>query len=479
MKIKSIKINMVLNAIKGLMGVIFPLITFPYIIRVLGIDNVGMYTFSDSYVSYFVLLAGLGIGTYAIREGARVRGDQNKIKQLSSELFTINIISMIISYILLIASVLFVHKLENYKAIIFILSLQVIFKTVGIEWIYSIYEDYAYITIRSVLFQILSIVLMFIFVKKPSDTVIYMWIIVFASGLSNCINFLYARKYCKLGLTKSIDFKKHIKPILILFAMTATVTLYVNSDIIILGLMRGDNIVGIYTVSTKIYTVVKTILSSVLIVSIPRLSSLLGSEKRNEFEVVANDVYKTLIAVIFPSMIGIMLLRKEIVYIVGDEDCLRATSSLVLLSIAIIFCMCAWFWGQCVLIPMKQDGKIFTITIISAIINIVLNLILIPFWEENAAAFTTIIAEAFSFLGTWLIGRRYVKTTKLGIYILKVAIGCLVEIIIIISLKQIGLHFVPFVISSIILSVVAYLIVELLLKNEVLMPLLKKITRNK
>lgn len=468
---------MILNAIKGLMGVIFPIITYPYIYRVLGVENIGKYNFSDSYISYFVLLAGLGVGTYAIREGARVRNNKNETDMLTSEIFTINTISMVVSYLFLLLSVLYIPKFYSYKALMLVLSLQVIFKTIGIEWIYSIYEDYTFVTIRSIIFQIIPFVAMFIFVKKPEDTVIYAWIVVISSGISNIINFLYSRKYCKIKLTGKLNLKQHLKPILILFAMTATVTIYVSSDIFILGLLCDDVTVGIYTVSTKIYTVIKTVLSSVLIVSIPRLSSLLGKDDMKEFNDVANDVYKTLFSVMIPSMVGLILLRKVIIIKFFGEKCAQATSSTALLSIALIFCMGAWFWGQCIMVPMKQDGKIFSITVVSALINIVLNLIMIPFWKENAAAFTTILAEAISFTGTYIIGRKYVKINGFWIFVLKIGAGCIGVVLCTIGLKYLISNTILYLIADIILSIIIYLLIEVLVRNEALIPILKKIRK--
>jgi len=145
-KNKSIKVNMILNAIKGLMSIFFPLISFPYVSKVLGVDNIGRYNFANSIISYFILLAGLGINTYAIREGARLREKENEFKQFANEMFSINILSTIISYVLFALLLIIVPKFQCYKTLLIILSLQIIFKTIGIEWIYSIYEDYAYIT---------------------------------------------------------------------------------------------------------------------------------------------------------------------------------------------------------------------------------------------------------------------------------------------------------------------------------------------
>ncbi|HFI0817552.1 TPA: oligosaccharide flippase family protein, partial [Streptococcus suis] len=163
---KSLKLNMVLNTIKGITGIIFPLITFPYVSKVLGVTKIGEYNFANSIVSYFILIAGLGISTYAIREGARFRENTKRLQHFANEMFTINVISTIFSYLLLIILLLLVPKFTNYFSLLLILSLQVFFKTVGIEWIYSIFEDYAYITLRSIVFQFISLLLLFIFVKS-------------------------------------------------------------------------------------------------------------------------------------------------------------------------------------------------------------------------------------------------------------------------------------------------------------------------
>ena len=133
MKNKFIGINALLNAIKTIFSIIFPLITFPYISRVLGVENIGIYNFSSSVVSYFTLLAGLGISTYAIREGARYRNDRIKISDFCSEVFSINVISTLVSYVILLFCLFFLNKLHDYISIIVILSISISFTTLGCE----------------------------------------------------------------------------------------------------------------------------------------------------------------------------------------------------------------------------------------------------------------------------------------------------------------------------------------------------------
>ena len=163
---KSLKLNAFLNGLRNVLNIIFPLITFPYVSHILTVEGIGAYNFSNTFVSYFLLLAELGINTYSIREGAKYRNNKEKIEQFSSEVFTINIFSMLLSYILLVICLVLFAQLHSYILCILIFSLQILFTTIGTEWVYQIYEDYFYITLRSIVFQIISIIFLFIFVRK-------------------------------------------------------------------------------------------------------------------------------------------------------------------------------------------------------------------------------------------------------------------------------------------------------------------------
>lgn len=483
MKEKSIKINMLLNGIKGFLGVLFPLISFPYVSKILGAENIGKYNFVNSVISYFALLAALGINIYAVREGSKYRDNKEKLNNYVSEIFTINIISTIISYLILFLLVIFIPKLTKYSILILILSSQIIFQTIGIEWMYSIYEDYKYITIRSIIFQLLSLLLLFLFVKSKSDLYIYAFITVISGMAASILNFIYSRRYCKVSITKNFNFKKHMKPILIFFATTVTISIYVNSDITILGFLTSDYNVGIYSVSTKIYTIIKSLLASIVVVSIPRFSALLGQKRIDEFKSTATDIYKTLLTLIIPAIIGIIVLSREIILIISDITYIDATYSLILLSIAMFFCLGAYFWGQAMLIPLKKENIVFKITVISAIVNIVLNLILIPIFKENAAALTTIIAEAIAFIFCKHKSQKIIKLNSFNKIFIKSLLGSIPIVIIGFIVKKYiyNLFLSCFVIVT--FSIIAYILIEILLKNEIILDyfnrIYSKIKKNK
>ncbi len=467
MKKKSLKLNMMLSTIKSIMDVIFPFFTFPYVSRVLGVENIGKYNFASSVINYFILFSGLGISTYAIREGAAIRENPIKLKKFSNEMFTINMLSTVVSYVLLGILLVYISKFHSYWPLLIILSFQCFFKAFGMEWIYSVYEDYAYISIRSILFQFLSLVLMFLLVKEQDDVEMYAMITVIACVGSNVFNFFHLRKSMKVKLTRCLNLKKHIKPILVLFAMNLAVSIYVSSDMTILGFMCDDRTVGIYSVSVKVYGIVKRILSSILIVSIPRLSVLYGNNDLLGFKKTGEKIYKGLLTIVFPSIVGIIILREPIVRLVAGEQYLEASYSLMLLSIALFFCMAAWFWSQCVLIPIKQEAEVFRVTIVSAILNILLNFILVPMWKEKAAALSTIVAEACSYFWCAYKGKKCTKINGFLQIILKVSCG-IVGIVIVSFVTQLVINdYLLYMTVTVIGSIAVYFVIEIVLKNEV------------
>ncbi len=475
MKQKSLNLNMLLSAIKGLMGVVFPLITFPYISKVLGVESLGKYNFAVSVIGYIVLLAGLGINQYAVREGARVREDKEKFGKLANQVFTINILSTIFAYLVLVVLILVVPKFQDYTALLIILSSQIIFTAFGTEWMYSIYEEYAYITLRSVVFQIISLILMFTFVKTENDVNIYALITVVSSSGANVFNYIHARKYHRVKLTKNPDFKAHLRPILVLFAMSATVSIYVNSGTTILGFLSGDEAVGIYSVAAKVYTVVKGVFASVVLVSIPRVSAYLGGEDKQILTKTVKDIYSTLITVTMPAVFGVAVLSKEIILIISNEDFMAASPAIIVSAVTMIICLGAYFWGQAILVPFKKENVVLKATITSAIVNVVLNLTLIPFLNETAPAIATLASETVAFVWCMLYGRKLVGNVGEIKISIKAIVGCLPIVIYSFVLKPVIENMYLYIICLVALSGISYLIIELLLKNEVLYDMLLKV----
>lgn len=465
-KQKSIGVNAGLNMVKTACQVLFPLITFPYVSRVLQVENIGIYNFCQSVISYFSLAAGLGISTYAIREGARYRNDEEKMSQFASEVFSINFVSTVLSYLVLGVCVFFIPKFNQYGSIIAVLSVGMVFTLVGSEWIFQIYENYKYITIRGIVFQCISIILMFMFVKDSSDLFAYAVIAVISGSGANILNAISRRKYCKIRLVINGKILRHLLPILVLFGTSVATTIYTNADITMLGFLSGNKAVGLYSVSTKIYNIVKQMLAAVIIVSVPRLSAYLGEKKIEQFNRTANQILNALIVIVVPAVVGLVALSRNIVFIIAGQEYADADISLVILSMALLFSIFSWFYTSCILIPYRCENKVLIGTITASLVNMGLNFILIPLFQQNAAAFTTVIAEFLSMIIAWWYGRKYFKTFFLKKDITAVIMGCVVICVIcIVSEKYISSVLISTA-FSLIASVASYIIVLLIMKNQ-------------
>lgn len=486
MKKKSLGVNAFLNGLRSVLNLCFPLITFPYVSRVLSVSGIGIYNFSNTYVSYFILIAGLGIGTYAVREGAKYRDNKNKIDEFASQIFSLNMIATIIAYILLFVSLLIFKNLHNYVSCILIFSLQILFTTLGTEWIYTIYEDYAYITIRSIVFKIISIVLLFLLVRKPEDYLLYAAITVFSAVGSNLLNFIHARSFVHIGLTTNTNWRYHLKPVLIIFASAIAATIYVSSDTTILGLLKNDYAVGIYSTSVKIYQIAQGLLSALLTVTIPRLAFLLGQKRINEYNQVLSKVLDSLGILVLPAAIGLIMLSREVVLIIASRKYLPAVNSLRIISWAMIFSIFSWIFSDCVLIPAKREDLVLRNTIITAVENIILNLILIPSMSYDGTSLSTVLAEFTVMImngySCWDIIKPVIFKKETLKNLLDSIIGCIGIIVVCLLCSFSFESMIWRTIFSVTLSVIMYGAILVLLKNKNIYSILdktKKIIKSK
>lgn len=393
MKEKSVFKNALLNIIRVSLSVVFPLITFPYVSRVLMAEKLGRVNYALSIEGYFALIAALGISTYAVREGARKRHDREEFQKYANEVFTVNLITAIISYVLLSITVIAVQAFHEYSLLIYLQSISIILTVIGVDWINSVFEDYLYITIRSFLVQIVLLIVMFITIKTPDDYYKYALLTVLSNGITCTLNFFYTRKYCKVRVVRNCQFIKHVKRLLIFFANNLAINVYLNADTTMLGYMDGDYAVGIYAVAVKIYNVIKAVIAAMFTACIPRLSAHYSNEKYDEYKALLNQIISTCTLFMFPAVAGLIVLAKPVVLILSGENFVRATSSLSIISFGIIGAIYGGIMTNCINLPMRRENYNLKGTIIAALVNVALNFIFIPLFHENGAAVTTVIAE--------------------------------------------------------------------------------------
>ena len=397
MEKKSIRINFVFNTIKTIMVVIFPLISFPYISRVLGVNGVGKVQYCTSVISYFILFASLGIGTYSIREGVKVKDNKREFSKFLKEIFTINMITTVFAYlvlVLLIKAGLFQGK----KDIILVCSLSILGTTLSIEWLYQLMERYVYISIRTVILQAISLFMMFYFVKTKEDFLIYAAITVFASKGYCFLNFIQAWKHFDFKTKIQLELRKHISPILIIFGATLSVSIYMNMDVVMLGMFCGDYQVGIYSAAVKINVVMKNVLTSISAVLMPRLVAYLTKGEQEKYRNLFKQGVNLNLFFSIPSAVGLAILSKQIILLFSGKDFLPGVLTGQILAIRLVFSALDNIFYNQVLIPNGYEREACTGTIAGAIANLVLNLVLIPVFQTEGAAIATVLSEGVVFL---------------------------------------------------------------------------------
>lgn len=464
---RNVGINALLNVVKQICAVIFPLVTIPYISRILGAESYGKISFSSSVVNYFAILAGLSALTYGTREGARVRHDKEAFTRFASEVFSLNFFAVIVAYVILGIVVFYVESLSEYRDIILIQSLCIPLNWIGMDWVNTAYEDYAYITMRYILMQVLAIICMFIFVQDANDYIIYVIITTLASSGANIFNIMYIRKYVHIKPVIRLSIFKHLKPMLILLGNSIAVTIYVNSDTTILGFFKTNEEVGIYSIATKIYLIVKQLLNAMLIVFIPRLSALIVQNDEDRYKELLNRVVQVLISLLLPAVVGLMLLSDEIVILLAGTEYLMAGKSLLILGIALLFAVFACFFSNCILLPLRKDKMFLKATLAGCITNVALNFIAIPLWGHIGAALTTAVAEAVVMFLCFLQARNCVKLSVSRANIIATVIGCIGIVLICGGVKFCVEGVWVQVILGIALSVSFYGFIFLLFQKEV------------
>ena len=479
MKQKSIKKNTLYSILKNGSAILFPLITFPYISRVLLTENVGKINFGLSIVSYFNLIASLGIATYAVRECSAVRDDKERLSNTASQIWSINIITTVVAYALLAITLTTYHKLANYRILISIQSLSIIFTTLGADWLNQAMEDFRYITLRTVSFQFISLLLMFVFVHKPEDYMKYAVISLVSGSGSSIVNIWYRRRYCNIRFIKDIrygiDWKRHMIPILYLFVMILAQTIFNSVDSTMLGLIHGDWEVGIYSTAHKISNIINQGVASVLWVIMPRMSYYFAEKKYDEANNLLRKILGFNLLLGLPCAVGCVMIAKDIILVISGEAYIAAAPVLQILMVGFVFSLIGGnFLGNAILLPSKREKYYMFVCCITAVINVVSNYIFIPMYGARAAAGTTAICSLIIMILLFFRIDKNVKIQNVGRLVLSPVIGCFGIVIVCLLCQSIGKLWIR-VGASLIGSACIYGGILVILRNELVRELFTSI----
>ena len=361
--------NYIYNFSNQILMLILPFITTPYVTRVFTSSELGSYGYYNSIVSYFALLATLGIGNYAVKEISSNSSNRSKVFW---EIYTLQLVFSFISLGLYILLCLVNNSFHNVIA--YILGITLLSRFIDISWLFQGVEDFRSLTFRSVMIKLIGVVSIFVFIKKESDLYLYIFLIVFYELLGQVIMWIPARNWLQKPVFSMKDSIKHLNSVFILFIPQVAISLYALFDRTLLGALVSTRDVGIFEQGNKLINLLLVVVTTLSGVILPHVSNLISQgkkEKVNQFYEFSFLVYNT---VIFPLIAGMLIVNDNL--------------------------------GIQILIPHNKHKEFMVSTTIPAFFSIACNLVLIPHLGYIGAAITSVLTESV----VWLIQLYYTRT---------------------------------------------------------------------
>lgn len=452
MQTKSVKYNFLMDFILKVSAFVFPLITFPYASRILSPDGIGKVSFATAVISYFQMVAMLGIPTYGIRACAKVRDDKIRLSRVVHELGIINLFTTVVVYMVFFVSVFTIKSFEEQRLLFLITSANILLNTIGFNWLYTAMEQYKYITQRSLFLKILSVIALFAFVHQKDDYLIYASISVLSGVGSNIFNLINIRKFIYLRSVGEYNFKQHIRPILVLFAMCAAGSVYTQLDTVMLGLMNNNIEVGYYTAAVKMKNILLSMIVSLGGVMLPRLSYYIQNNKQKEFNMMSAKAFNVIIYISVPVAVYFGLFSKECITFLSGEQFLPATVSMQVIMPTVVLVGLTNMMGYQILVPTNRESKVLVSVVVGAIVDTLLNAVLIPKYGALGASIGTLVAEIAVLIVQVIYLRDYIVSIKNNIKIKYSILPLVVALIfaILIKIYVVGDDFIILVISAIV-----------------------------
>ena len=476
---QSVKVNYILNLINTGTQMLFPLITFPYVCRVIEADGIGQINFFQSIISYISLFTCLGIPMYAIREIARDRSDVVQMNRTAMEILLLHSMLTLVGYAIVAILCLTVPQIQVNIPLFLILSLTIFFTAIGCEWFYQGIEDFKYITIRGLIIKTVSVVLLFIFVKSKTDLLYYGCYTVFGVLGGNIFNFFRLRKYIHREniIFSELHIKRHIKPVLKVFSFSVVTSIYLQLNTVLLGFLKNALAVGYFAAATKVMQMLLKMSACLGSVMMPRASHLIAENKEAEFNRLIQKSYDFTLAIALPMTIGLIFCAPSLITALCGVKFEHSILPSQIIAPIILMVAISNVFGIQVLFP---KGKINIVTLccgIGAVADLILNLCLIPFFSYIGTSIAYLGAEVATTVSMYFIGRKYIPIIYFKKSHLTYALGCIVMALALYGISLLQLPTLTILLLQGCCGVLAYFIILCICKDEMLVQILSKIKR--
>jgi O-antigen/teichoic acid export membrane protein len=411
----SIKKNYVYNTLLNLSNILFPLVTFAYVARVLGPEMFGKVAFATSFVGYFLLLACLGIPIYGNREIARARsGGKKAVSGIFSELFLLNACSTVAACLLFLIPLFWVDRLRAEPVLFLVTGCAILINVFSVDWLFQGMEKYGNVALRSFLFKLLGLVFLFLSVRAKSDYLWYATVGVVVTGGANISGFIMSRKLADLTFSK-VNLRVHLRPTFLLLGASLTVCIYIYLDSVVLGFLAGNTAVGLYTAASKVVRTAVVLVTSLSVVLIPRVSFYLKNNLLEEHKNITQKSVQFILLVATPLSVALFCLAPCIVSLIAGAQFAGAATAIRIDSPLIVVLGLSNFYSLQILYPNGKETRILFSALCAAGVDVLLNFALIPILSFNGTAIASLAAELTALVTMMIMSRNLYSKMSLNI----------------------------------------------------------------
>ena len=452
------KENVLLNYLNTLAKIIFPLITFPYAAHILLPEGIGLVNFQNSIINYISLACSIGIPLYAVREIARTRENINERNKNAIEIALLAIFLTIFGYLAVFIIGQLVPSIHANLKLFYILSLYIFFTAIGVEWFYTAIENFKYITIRGLLVKSILLIPLFLFVKTKNDILIYGLITVSFSVGNNILNFIHLRKFITFSSIQwnKLNIFRHIKPAFHVFILNIATSIYTVLNPVLLGFISNNREVGYFTAGIKLSNIIMIVVTSMATVLLPRVSNLVQTNQRKQFNELITKVYHYYMALAFPFTAGLLVLCAPLTLLICGKAFYPACYTTALTAPTVIFISITNIIGIQILYPYGKEDMVTLSTIVGAIANLILGLLLIPSYGAVGAAISTTSAELSVLIIQVKLGAKYIPFNLIDKNILVYITAALIMSIAVFATKLLFSNLILQIVASTLVGIITY-----------------------
>lgn len=479
---KSIKANAFFKTLMSIVNIVFPLLTAPYVARVLSMDGYTEYNKATSMITWFSPFAVFGVYTYGMRTISQIKKDEDAVSRLFTRLFSFSVfISVLVSAVYLML-ILALPSFRNYRGMYAVFAVQLLFVCFATDWANEAFESYGFILVKTFFCRLLYVVAVFFLVRKSDDVFVYVILSSLSLMLNNALTFAYAKSRIKFSRFSFRDETALVRPLFIVFLLVNSSMLYTIFDRFVLTWFGDKLLLTYYNVSQTIMLAVVNVTSSVLLVSIPRLSYLWANDKKNEYYSLLNKSSDVFMAFHTPCCIGLACMSAEIIFYYSGMKYIAASLPFLLFSLRYYISAFDMILAKQVLLATGNEKVLAKIYYIGGVYNVIAKtaLVLVGRLVPELCIMTTAIADLIVIVMEIICVRRLeLKFAILSKAKVKYFIASLLFIPVILLIKK----FIPFegwrnitarTLLSVCLCAVLYVSMLFVTKDPVLYSLVKR-----